>query len=173
MKKIIPLLIAAHFSLISACSSAPADYDECILKKLTASMDKSVASAIVESCRSKFPEKEKPKKELLELPSEARQKINGKFGISDYGGSGNIYNGNEDWHIEEIIILVGEPGWLDKAIAHDNNKLLEKPRTERYKIQLSVPPLSSKDFTVKVNWPSNEKYDWFIADSRGLLELAQ
>lgn len=150
------------------CSREPTSYDECILKKLTASMDKAVAGAIVEACRNKYPEKAAPKEPLVKLPPEAAEKLTGKFGVQSYGGSGNIYNGNEKWRVEEVTIFIAEPGWLQKAVAHSKNPESEEPHTERYKVKVSVPPLTSKDFSIDVNWRSEEKYEWFITDAQGI-----
>jgi hypothetical protein len=46
----VPLTLA-----ISACFGEPNDYDEYILKYVTAGMDRSAVHALQESCEKKFP----------------------------------------------------------------------------------------------------------------------
>lgn len=165
---LFPFAVATLAVAFVGCSREPTNYDECILKNLTASMDRAVGGAIVEACRNKYAEKATLKEPLVELPPEAAEKLTGKFGVESYGGSGNIYNGNEKWRVEEVTILVAEPGWQKKAVAHSKNPETDEPHTERYKVKVSVPPLTSKDFTIDVNWRSEDKYEWFITDARGV-----
>lgn len=155
---------------VSGCESEPVDYDECVLKKLSSSMNERVAETIVESCRNKFPEQAAPQEALVVLPNDAEEKVTGRFGINNFSGSGTIYNGNNKWRVEEVTILIAEPDWLKQTIARKENPEAEEPHMERYKVRVSVPPLTSKTFSLGVNWDSSEKHEWLIISTKGVLE---
>ncbi|WP_310448804.1 hypothetical protein [Sulfuritalea sp.] len=130
-------------------------------------MDKAVAATIASACRSKFPEL-LGAKSLTQLPPDASRKIDGRFGISNLGGSGNIYNGNEDWIVEEITILLADPIELKNKIGgKEMSQGNAAQRMERYKVTVTVQPLSSHDFFISVNWPASQKHEWLIVEAKG------
>lgn len=152
---------------LGACTAEPTTYDDCILQKVKAGMDKTVAATIAGACRSKFP-KSSRSSSLMPLPPDAARKIDGRFGISNFGGSGNIYNGNVDWIVEEITILVADPVELKNKI--EGKEILQNNaarKMEQYKVAVTVQPLSSHDFFISVNWPANHKHEWLIVEAKG------
>lgn len=152
---------------LGACTAEPTTYDDCILQKVKAGMDKAVAATITGACRSKFPESLRSKP-LTQLPPDAARKIDGRFGVSNFGGSGNIYNGNADWIVEEITILLADPIELKNKIeGKEMSQSNAARRMERYKVAVTVQPLSSHDFFISVNWPANQKHEWLIVEAKG------
>lgn len=149
--------------VLAACSKEPQDYDDCVLKKVTAGMDKAVAAAVLRSCRNKFPEVAEP---LTDLPLEAVAKLTGRFGITGAYGSGNLYNANEQWLVEEITVVVFQKIETWKRPANASGPEVA-PKHERYVVKLSVSPLTSSSFSMAVNpWPEDE-YQWLIQSARG------
>ena len=58
----------------------PSNYDECITESMKGVTSDVAARAVIQSCRSRFPE---PTQELVELPSEARRLVTGRARLHD------------------------------------------------------------------------------------------
>jgi PBP1b-binding outer membrane lipoprotein LpoB len=159
--------------LLSSCKRGVDSYDDCILQNLEAGMNEGLASEIMDSCRNKYPGPNEPGKNFETLPQEDRKLLTGKLVIFANGASGNIYNGTEDWTIEEVTIRIHPPvrdpfaddvadkssGPFDTATA--------RPAAEKYRVRIHVSPLSSKDFRFDVNWNHSDEHGWIIVDAKG------
>ncbi len=169
MKQLVLLLAGIYLFFATGCTREPSNYDDCILKNVRASMEKGAVSAVTQACRSKFPQQAEYIEPLTTLPPDAIGRLGGKFDVKKTGGFGNIYNGNENWRVEEVTIAVADPDWLKKWIAKLDTPQAEKPLLEYYRIDLSVEPLTSKDFFIRMNWDPEDKYVWFISEAKGVL----
>lgn len=130
----------------------PRDYDECILQSMKGVNSDTAARAIMRSCREKFPER---KPEDSQLPPEATQKLTGHGGMGNYGDfSGNIYNGNNDWTVTQVTLML---------VPKDSATL---PDMKAYNAEVSVSPLKSSTFSFSVDGPRQE-YSWSIVSARG------
>jgi hypothetical protein len=55
--------------------------------------------------------------DITDLPLEAKQKIDSRASLSTTGHlAGNLYNGNPDWTVTEVVINVSEPDWFPRAV---------------------------------------------------------
>lgn len=155
------VLLAACSSLLAACGKSPETYEDCLLDKLSAGMDHSVGSAVVAACRSKFPAQVSAPPPLTPFGAEQMSKLSGKFLIGDdQWGSGNIYNGTDAWTVHQVQLVIGEPGSLRRGEA-------PKGKYEMYTVRVEVPPYSSRDFRVSVNWRREQPFEWQFANAIG------
>jgi hypothetical protein len=154
MQKISFAIFAiAALSTLTACG--PRDYDECILQAMKGVNSDMAARAIVKSCRDKFPER---KPQDSELPPEALRQLTGHGGMGYGSFSGNIYNGNEDWTVTQVTIML-----LPKGKEKDADAFLD---AKEYNEDVTVAPLTSSDFYFSVDGPKQE-YSWNIVRARG------
>lgn len=102
-----------------------------------------------------------------DLPVEAKEKISGRANLSHAGYLvGNLYNGNPDWTVTEVIINVSEPNWFLRAV-EAKEKGLPEPRLEKYRLEIIVPPYTNTEFSVSVNWRPNQNLEWNVWSARG------
>lgn len=149
-----------------ACQCDPSSYNDCILKAVKAGMSDSAVRLVKVACRQKFPEEPTPRVPATPLPDEAKAKLKGRLGPSL--GSlwrGNLYNGNTEWTVQEVELIVNDP--IDEAFS-----LLKENRTDdimssRYRVSVEVPPLTNVDFTVSVNWPQDRPFQWRLDSAKG------
>jgi len=131
-------------------------------------MSERAVQVVTRACREKFPEEEDhPNKALARLPDEARNKLTGHFGPqigSTWGG--NIYNANEDWTVEEVTLLITPQNNMFDQTTDMGDMIAEQP--ERYWVSIRVPPLSSSEFSISVNWNASQAFDWTIAAAKGI-----
>ena len=136
--------------------TGPHDYDDCILKSMKGVNSNLAASAIIRSCRKKFPER---KSADVALPSSALRQLTGHAGMGDFGYfSGNIYNGNRDWTVTQVTITL-----LPKGKEKDAAAFLD---AKEYNEDVTVAPLTSSSFSFAVDGPKRE-YSWNIVGARG------
>lgn len=115
------------------------------------------ARAIISSCRNKFPTTPSVDSEL---PSSVISQLGGQARMTDYGYfKGTIYNGSGEWTITQLTIVMTPKG---KATAGDSSSHLK-----RYKVNVSVPPLSESEFSVLAETGSTNEFNWHIAEARG------
>lgn len=165
MNKLKLVALALCWSI--ACKQEPADFNDCILQSVKPGMSERAVQLLTRACRQKFPEGESHQA-LPDLPEEARVKLTGHFGPSTGSTwSGNIYNSNEDWTVEEVTLLIELPsgdgfdGQATDAAAPASTE------PERYRVSVRVPPLSNAEFSLSVNWSSEQAYTWSIVSARG------
>lgn len=168
MKQLVLLLAALHFFFATGCAREPSNYEDCILKNVRASMEKGAVNVVTQACRNKFPIQADYVEPPTDLPADAIDKLGGKFRISKSGGFGNMYNGNENWRLKEVTIAVAEPDWAKKWLAKRRSEPQAKePLIEYYRIDLSVAPLTNRDFFISLNWDTEDEYIWFISEAKG------
>ena len=146
----------------------PKDFDECIIEGMKGVQSDVAAKLVYQSCLKKFPPKKAKVPEKTKLPIEALEKLTGHAGLKSSGYfSGNIYNGNSDWTVTELIIDIREKDSIKKSINNylDNNK--PKPRIDKYKIEKVIPPYTNEDFLISVDWPKDKPNEWDISEALG------
>lgn len=148
---------------LAACRREPANFNDCILHSVKSGMSERAVQLVTRACREKFPEEgDNTTRMLLEFPDDARNKLNGHFGQSvGSTWSGNIYNANEDWTVEEVTLLI-----TPQTDPLDTGMIVEEP-PERYKVRVRVPPLSNSTFSLSVNWRGDQAFDWTIVSAKG------
>jgi len=157
------LLISLVFSSQSVAdewfNSGPKSYDDCILKSMKGINSDRAATLIARSCLKKFPRNAEKKDKSRLLTKEELAKVGGKAQANVYVDSasfeGDIYNGNNNLIIDELII-----GVVAKAGKISN--------TREYKVSKTVNPLSSKSFLITIIKESDgSNYSWHLIEARG------
>lgn len=112
--------------------------------------------------------------EAENLPFEAFKKLSGSTLAGPYGClSGNIYNGNQDWVVSKVSISIGETGWFKKSIEainnmHDTSDSL--PEVDEYKLEITIPPHTSKYFSIPISRTPGVPFDWSISEAWGHMQ---
>ena len=153
------LLLGALVPQLIACDRlfGPSDYDDCVLQSMKGVNSDLAARAIAKSCREKFPKK---KIQDSELPVAALSRLTGHGGMGYSGFSGNIYNGNSDWSVTQVTIMLVAKGKEKSAEEFLNAK--------EYNVDVSVAPLTSSSLFFSADGPTSEEYSWNIVKARGV-----
>ena len=149
----VPLLVAALLLTLTGCG--PRDYDDCILQAMKGVNSDMAARSIAKSCQDKFPER---RPQDSELPPEALLQLTGHGGMGYSSFSGNIYNGNTDWTVTQVTIIL-----VPKGKEKDANTILD---AKKYNEDITVSPLTSSHFLFLVDGERQE-YSWNIVKARG------
>ena len=160
--------------LVGACAKAPASYEDCILQKVRAGMSDGAVRLVTFACREKFPEIPPHLAPGLEsVPTEVRGRLTGHLVPSFVGRTwtGNLYNANEDWAIEEGTFQVCAKRSLEE-LTEDRKGNIDwgvrtTPEPERYRVAVHIPPLTSQAFSLDVNWSDPTSYEWYVLSARG------
>jgi len=131
----------------SASQTAPVNYAQCI--KAAAN---TVASEAVRSCLEKFPGKVPEDKNLT---AEALGKLDtdGGFGYGIFSGS--IYNGNSDYTVTQVTLLLTPiPAGLPLV-------------TREYNIDVTVQPLTKGALSVALISDGTREFSWSLTKARG------
>ena len=135
-----------------ASQTGPANYDQCIqaAKKATASNRNTDEAA--RSCHKKFSGK-RPQDE--NLPPEVLGKLDtdGGFGYGIFGGS--IYNGNSDYTITQVTLLL-TPLPAELALA-----------AKEYNIDVTLQPLSKGELSAALTSDVTREFSWRLIRARG------
>lgn len=147
-------LFAAVLLLSSALSAAsqpdPVNYAQCI--KVAGD---TAASEAAHSCLEKFPEKGLQDENLA---AEALGKLDADGG-SGYGiFSGSIYNGNSDYTVTQVTILLTPIPAGSPLI------------TREYNIDVTVQPLTKGALSVALISDGSREFSWSLTKARGYKE---
>jgi hypothetical protein len=157
-----PNLIIRSLSLaISLEASAPShaatgDYNQCIDRSAKGKSVRNTASAPQAGCEKRL---ENVGSEELDLPSDALNKlvVHAGFGWGIF--SGTIYNGNKDYALTGVTVL------LTPAT---NNKSNQTPANGReYDIALALTTLAKGSLSMPVPSDNTLEYTWKITKARG------
>ena len=134
----------------------PSNYDECILDSMKGTTGDLAAQLIAKSCRKKFPVKPEPVIPSRDLSSDKISQITGRAGIS-YGNSysGNLYNGNSGVTVTQVTLSI-------------SCSIAKKNVTRNYYVDVNIPPLTTKDFTISiVAGDAGAEYTWSVISAKG------
>jgi hypothetical protein len=135
----------------------PGNYEECILDSMKGVTSDLAARAIISSCRNKFPTKPFADSELS---SSVIRQLGGQAAMTDYGYfKGTIYNGNGEWTVTQFTVVLTPK---TNTGGGDSSSLLR-----RYKVDVSVPPLSESGFSVLAETGISSDFSWHISEARG------
>lgn len=135
----------------------PSNYDECILESMKGVTSDAAAGAIVRSCRAKF--SEKPTSES-EVPADVISQLDGRAGMTNYGWfTGTIYNGNNEWTITQLTIVL-----VPKTKEKSADRTL---RAKEYNVNINAPPLTNTKLNVEADGGGSSSFDWNIKSARG------
>ncbi len=156
-----PLAIFALVLLISPDLSArslpdPGSYDQCVLESMKGIMGNSTAEMTRRACREKFPD---TKFHDAELAPEVlgRLVIHAGFGYGIFSGS--IYNGNSDYTVSQITILLAPMREKKSAEVSVDGK--------KYNINLTVQPLTKSALSMPIPSDNTLEYTWTLINAHG------
>lgn len=152
----LTIVLVAWSSIAIAGLFGPRDYDECVLESMKGVTSDLAARAIMLSCRKKFPEK---KQRDAELPTQALGNITGRAGFKYGIFTGHIYNGNSDYTVTQVTILLIPKGNEESAETSLSAK--------EYNVNVTVAPLTNGDFSVPVDSVGTAEFSWNITRARG------
>lgn len=134
----------------------PDSYDQCVLESRNGITDNKDAETAKKACREKFPD---TKFQDMELPPGALGKliIHAGFGYGIFSGS--IYNGNSDYTVTQITILLAPMRRKEAAGASVDDK--------QYEIDLSLQPLTKGALSMPITSDNTLEYSWKLATARG------
>lgn len=114
------------------------------------------AASARQSCREKFAETEPPD---TDLPPDALGKliIHAGFGYGIF--SGNIYNGNNDYTVTRITVLLTPAGKTKAVGASVSGK--------EYGIDLTVPPFTKSALSMPILSDNTLEYLWKVTKASG------
>jgi hypothetical protein len=146
------------------------DYDECIIEGMKEVQSDVAARLVRQSCLKKFPPLKAKTPKMEKMPQESIERLSGRADVGSLGYfSGNVYNGNSDWTVTELIINISEKDWSKKLINSVLNKKegAQEPRMDKYRIEVTIPPYTNKNFSISVDWLKDEPYEWNIFEALG------
>jgi len=134
----------------------PDSYDQCVLESTKGITGNKGAEIARRACREKFPGR---KFHDAELAPEALGKliIHAGFGYGIFSGS--IYNGNSDYTVTQITILLAPMRKKEAAGASVDGK--------EYNIDLSLQPFTKGALSMPIPSDNTLEYSWKLATARG------
>ena len=167
---VVVSMIAGVLAYSVSCSREPDNHSDCIIQNVKPGMSDYAAAQVAAACREKFGHERDnaTKMALVNLPDKATRDLTGTLGRS-FGSTwdGNVYNRSENWQVEELQIRIAHPDWIWSVFDDFLEGEWEGLRSEKYLVNVSIPPLSNATFSLSVNWPQDEEYKWRIVSARG------
>lgn len=166
MQKKLPVVqtLQGLFSLVLMVSPGlsarslpdPGSYDHCVEQSTKGTTSPRAADNAARTCREKF---EKMKLHGIPLPPDALDKliIHAGFGYGIFSGS--IYNGNSEYTVTQITVLLTPTGKMKPAEASVDGK--------EYDIDLTVPPLTKSALSMPILSDNTQEYSWKITKASG------
>jgi hypothetical protein len=165
-RAILSLTMAAV--LLVACGSEPQTYSDCVLDGVKPGMSERAAALVAQACEEKHsPEARRYEAEVEILPDKALSQLKGRLGPSLGTWKGSIYNGNEEWRIDEITIAVSDTSAKNDAKTRFSASMNAAASSERYRVPLEIPPLSNREFELSVFRARGEAFEWKIESATG------
>ena len=157
----LPLFIFGLVLLISpnlCARSLPesSNYHQCVLESTKGVTGNSAMEIAKSASREKFPD---TKFHDAELAPEVLGKlvIHAGFGYGIFNGS--IYNGNSDYTLTQITILLAPMGKKESADVSVDGK--------KYNIDLTVQPLTKGALSMPIPSDNTLEYTWTLVNARG------
>ena len=137
--------------------NAPVNYNQCIIMAAKAAKDP-VGDEAQRHCREKSQE-QKPAAKALPPAALDKLDANGGFGYGIFSGS--IYNGNSDYTVTQVVILVTPLGQEKHIPAAASLTARE------YSIDVTVPPLGKSALAVAIISEGTRDFSWSIIKAHG------
>ncbi|MBA2658240.1 MAG: hypothetical protein H0U72_01445 [Nitrosospira sp.] len=153
---LFPLILLMSADLSADILPGPDNYDQCVLESRKGITDNKDAETAKRACREKFPD---TKFQDVELVPEALGKliIHAGFGYGIF--SGTIYNGNSDYTVTQITILLAPMKRKEAAGTFVDDK--------QYKIDLSLQPFTKGALSMPITSDNTLEYSWKLITARG------
>ncbi|PTR06544.1 hypothetical protein C8R32_11026 [Nitrosospira sp. Nsp5] len=134
----------------------PGGYDLCVRESMKGITSDRAAAIAMRACR-----KESPEGELTEadLPADAFSKLVTHAGFGYGAFSGSIYNGNGDYTVTQVTVLIAPAAPTKGAEASVNGK--------EYNIKLTVQPLGKGALSMLIPSDNTLEYSWKVVKARG------
>lgn len=150
-------LLMALISLDSSAESLrnAGSYEKCVLES-TKGITSERINGILRDCREEFADSGLTN---VELPPDALGKliVHAGFGWGIFSGS--IYNGNSDYIITQLTVLIAPTGNRKSAAV--------STKGSEYNIDLTVQPLTKGALSMPVPSDNTLEYSWKVATAHG------
>ncbi|MGH8763002.1 MAG: hypothetical protein ACREUR_07185 [Nitrosospira sp.] len=153
---LFPLVLLVSPDLPATSLPDPGGYDHCFEESTKGTTSPRAADNAARTCREKF---EKMELHGIPLPPDALGKliIHAGFGYGIFSGS--IYNGNSEYTITRITVLLTPAGKTKPAEASADGK--------EYDIDLTVPPFTKSALSMPILSDNTQEYSWKITKASG------
>ncbi len=134
----------------------PGGYDQCLQESMKGITSDRAAAIAMRACRKESPEN---KVTEADLPADAFSKLVTHAGFGYGAFSGSIYNGNGDYTVTQVTVLIAplEPGKGTGASVSG----------KEYNIELTVQPLSKGALSMPIPSDNTLEYSWKVVKARG------
>lgn len=134
----------------------PGGYHQCVQESTKGIASDRAAAIAMRVCRKESPE---DKVTEANLPADAFSKLVTHAGFGYGAFSGSIYNGNGDYTVTQITVLIApmEPGKGTGASVNG----------KEYDIELTVQPLSKGALSMLIPSDNTLEYSWKVIKARG------
>lgn len=134
----------------------PDGYDQCLQESMKGITSDRAAAIAMRACRK---ESSEDKVTEADLPTGAFSKLVTHAGFGYGAFSGSIYNGNGDYTVTQVTVLITpmEPG--KGTLASVDGK--------EYNIELTVQPLSKGALSMLIPSDNTLEYSWKVVKARG------
>lgn len=153
---LFPLVLLVSPDLPATSLPDLGGYDQCIQESMKGITSDRAAAIAMHSCREKLAEMEL---HGAPLPPDALGKliIHAGFGYGIFSGS--IYNGNSEYTVTQITILLTPTGKMKPAEASVDGK--------EYDIDLTVRPFTKSALSMPILSDNTQEYSWEITKASG------
>lgn len=134
----------------------PGGYDQCLQESMKGITSDRAAAIAMRACSKESPEN---KVTEADLPADAFSKLVTHAGFGYGAFSGSIYNGNGDYTVTQVTVLIAplEPGKGTGASVSG----------KEYNIKLTVQPLSKGALSMPIPSDNTLEYSWKVVKARG------
>lgn len=146
----------ASLNLSAGSLPHPGGYDQCVQESMKGITSDRAAAIVVRACREKSPQS---KSTETDLPADAFNKLVTHAGFGYGAFNGSIYNGNSDYMVTQVTVLIAPMEPRIAAEASVNGR--------EYDIELTVQPLSKGALSMLIPSDNTLEYAWKVMRARG------
>lgn len=150
------LMFLVSPNLLAGSLPGPVGYDQCVQESMKGITSDRAAAIAMRACREESAE---GKLTEADLPADAFSKLVTHAGFGYGAFSGSIYNGNGDYTVTQVTVLIAPSTPTKGAEASVNGK--------EYNITLTVQPLGKGALSMLIPSDNTLEYSWKVVKARG------
>lgn len=143
-----------------ASTQAYESYPKCVNNRIQGGVTPTKWRAAAEECSAAFPDEPLPELWTYLLTENETMRVRGVLSHTGRSGNLQIYNGNRARGISNIEITLTE------------NNYDQFPITRSYRLEVEIPPLSSRSTEFHLLWESENDYSWGIENVWGFVDYS-
>ena len=134
----------------------PGGYDQCLQESMKGMTSDRAATIAMSACRKEWPGDRVTE---ADLPADAFGKLVTHAGFGWGAFSGSLYNGNRDYTVTQVTVLIAPMESKKGAEASVSGK--------EYDIKLTVKPLGKGALSMPIPSDNTLEYSWKVVKARG------